>query len=90
MKTILVVLLMSVSIAASAGNSKWHYEYGDDYKHYIIDGRVGEGSTNSIEVKDRKAGEKLAKKLNKAKKKDDKKGFWNPREEFCADPANDC
>lgn len=88
MKVLLVVLLMTVSLTASA--SKWHYDYGDDHKHYIIDGRKGEGSTNRIEVKDRKSGKKLAKKLNKIKKKDDKKGFWNPREEFCADPQNEC
>ena len=90
MKTVLIILLMSLSIAANAGNSRWHYDYGDDHKHYIIDGRKGDGNTNKIEVKDRKAGEKLAKKLNKIKKKNDKKDFWNPREEFCADPLNDC
>lgn len=87
MKTILVVLLMSASITAFAGNHNWKTQYGDDGSYYIVDGPVRDGSTNWIKVPSKKQGEKLAKKLNKQKKKDSK-GFWN--EQYCLNPDNRC
>ena len=87
MKTILVVLLMSLSISASAGDKPWK-TYQDGNNYYIVDGPTKGGGTNWIAVRSEKAGKKLAKKLNKIKKKDE--GVWNDGTDHCNDPINEC
>ena len=64
--------------------AEWtYYQSKFDNLYYVSDGK------SSIKLKTEKAAKKTAKALNKNdKKKND--GFWNPREEFCADPQNDC
>ena len=81
------VLILSAIGFSSISYAEWTYSYNKfKNSYYVSDG------TSSIELKTEKAAKKTAKALNKNDKKLEKKadGFWNPREEFCSDPLNDC
>ncbi len=88
MKTILVILLMSVSITVFAGDKNWKTEYRNG-TYYIVDGPLGSGSTNWIEAGSERKAKKLAKKLNKIKKKDSK-GVRDDGTGNCDNPLINC
>lgn len=88
MKTILVVLLMSASIASFAGSNNWKTEYRNG-TYYIVDGPISSGSTNWIKAGSEKQAKKLAKKLNKIKKKD-KQGVRDDGTGNCDNPLINC
>lgn len=84
---ITTTLFISALCISSLSHAEWGYAYNNFSKTYIVsDGK------SSIQYKTEKSAKKATKALNKNDKKNGKKsnGFWNPREEFCADPQNDC
>lgn len=85
--TITAILFIAALCVNSMSFAEWSYSYNNFSKTYIVsDGK------SSIQYKNEKSAKKAAKALNKNDKKKAKKsnGFWNPREEFCADPLNEC
>lgn len=87
MKNIIVILMLTISVAASASWRVKQHPHNQGY--YVINGSDANPNTVWIKAKNKRAAKKLANKLNKAEKKDEN-GFWNDGSEHCANPLNEC
>ena len=80
---------MSISFTAFAGDKNWKTEYHNG-TYYIVDGPVSAGSTNWIEAGSERKAKRLAKKLNRIKKRDAKKGVYDDGTGNCDSPLINC
>jgi len=83
MKIIATILLLTLSISASAS---WRIKQDNHTQEwFVINGSDAEPSTIWIKSATKRTAEKLAKKLNKAEN-----SFWDDGSDYCANPLNEC
>jgi len=86
-KTLTVIFLLTACMSASA---TWEVKQGRfDQDYYVMNGHDNRPGTTKIKAGSEKDAKKLAKKLNKAEKKD-KKGVYDDGSEHCDNPLVNC